>query len=666
MTPRWLRNFFPYLAIGILLAGLGYAISFGRLEPADFTYNNGAEIKTVDPALATGSPEGRIINALFEGLLRNMPTGTEPDETNSIPLRPVTMGMADTFEISEDGKTYTFHIRETATWSNGDSVTAEDFRWSWQRMLHPETGSEYVYQLYSIEGAVQYNTGVLELGGIVEVEHGQRRTKTELFPRASISRGELIAHGIWSAADGVVWADASASESTDGDHGHGGSEEESETPIEVYKVAVYASDHQLDTLDLSGDSDEMLFIKHADDQQIPESVSSKYTRCFHVLPDFHTTVGLKVSGNDQRTLSVTLVEPTPYFSDLVAFYPLYPVHRETVESHGAMGWTKQENIVTNGPFLLNDRRIRDRIRLVKNPGYWNADSVSLEIIDALSVESDTTALNMYMNGQVDWLTSLPTMIMKDLMPRDDFVSAPMLASYFYRLNVDQKPLDDIRVRRALNMSLDKAKITERVSKAGEIPARSYVPPGLTGYDGYQCGEFNGKEAKRLLAEAGYPGGEGFPSMRILYNTNDNHQAIAQVIQQDWKNNLGIEVRLENMEWRTFLSNVSETQFDIARAGWIGDYPDPNTFLDMFVTDGPNNQTNWSSQRYDELIESAKTLRGNERLKALSEAEKILMEEQPIIPIYYYVSKNMVSGRVKGFSANIQDVHPLHVLTVEDK
>ena len=595
-----------------------------------------------------------------------MPTGTEPDETSSIPLRPVTMGMADTFEISEDGKTYTFHIRESAKWSNGDLVTAEDFRWSWQRMLHPETGSEYVYQLYSIEGALQYNTGAIELGGIVEVEHGQRQTRTELFPRANISRGKLVAHGTWSAADGVVWAKASATDSGSGSHGHGDSEQEGDTPIEVYKVTVYSSDHILDELDLSGDSHEMLFIKHTDDQEIPESIAGEYTRCFHVLPDFQSTVGLKVSGSDQRILSVQLVEPTPYFLDLVAFYPLYPVHRKTVETHGAMGWTKQENIITTGPFLLHDRRIRDRIRLVKNPRYWNADGVSLEIIDALSVESDTTALNMYMNGQVDWLTSLPTMIMKDLMPREDFVSAPMLASYFYRLNVDQKPLDDVRVRRALNMALDKAKITERVSKAGEIPARSYVPPGLAGYDGYQCGEFNVKEAKRLLAEAGFPGGEGFPTMRILYNTNDNHQAIAQVIQQDWKNNLGIEVRLENMEWRTFLSNVSETQFDIARAGWIGDYPDPNTFLDMFVTDGPNNQTNWSNQQYDELIESAKTLRGDERLKALSDAEKILMEEQPIIPIYYYVSKNMVSDRVKGFSANIQDVHPLHVLTVEDK
>ena len=324
MIPRWLRNSFPYLAIGILLAGLGYAISFGQLEPADFTYNNGAEIKTVDPALATGSPEGRIINGLFEGLLRNMPTGTEPDETNSIPLRPVTMGMADTFEISEDGKTYTFHIRESATWSNGDTVSAEDFRWSWQRMLHPETGSEYVYQLYSIEGALQYNTGAIELGEIVEVEHGERQTKTELFPRASISRGKLVAHGTWSAANGVVWAEASATDSASGSHGHGDSEQEGDTPIEVYKVTVYSSDHILDELDLSGDSHEMLFIKHTDDQEIPESIAGEYTRCFHVLPDFQSTVGLKVSGSDQRILSVQLVEPTPYFLDLVAFYPLYP------------------------------------------------------------------------------------------------------------------------------------------------------------------------------------------------------------------------------------------------------------------------------------------------------------------------------------------------------
>ena len=261
MIPRWLRQLFPYLALGMLLAGLVYAISFGRLEPADFTYNNGAEIKTVDPALATGSPEGRIINALFEGLLRNMPSGTEPDETDSIPLRPVTMGMADSLDISEDGKTYTFHIRESATWSNGDVVNAEDFRWSWQRMLHPETGSEYVYQLYSIVGALQYNTAQIDVGGLVEIEHGKRQTATELFPRAAVSRGRLLAQGVWTKEDGVSWSDPNATESSADAHGHGDSGEDVESEIVVYKVAVIPSTGILDDLDPESDATEMLFIK---------------------------------------------------------------------------------------------------------------------------------------------------------------------------------------------------------------------------------------------------------------------------------------------------------------------------------------------------------------------------------------------------------------------
>ena len=215
--------------------------------------------------------------------------------------------------------------------------------------------------------------------------------------------------------------------------------------------------------------------------------------------------------------------------------------------------------------------------------------------------------------------------------------------------------------------IDKKKIVEQVTKAGNVPARSFVPPGIDNYTSAMGDMFDVSKARRLLAEAGFPGGRNFPAIRILFNTSDMHKDIAQVIQQDWKEHLGVNVQLENYEWRTFLATLSQKDYEVARSGWIGDYPDPNTFLDMFVTDGANNQTNWSNARYDELIEQAKFEPDyQKRLGLLTEAEQILMDEQPIIPIYFYVSKNLVKPHVLGFSSNVQDVHPLHILKLDNQ
>jgi oligopeptide transport system substrate-binding protein len=340
------------------------------------------------------------------------------------------------------------------------------------------------------------------------------------------------------------------------------------------------------------------------------------------------------------------------------------VNRECVEEHGP-DWVKPQNIITNGPYRLEARRLRDRIRLVKNPHYWGAENVGLEVVDALPIKSETTALNMYLEGQLDWIITVPNTIIPILKQREDFHAAPALITYFYRLNVKKPPLDNVLVRRALNAAMNKREIVEQVTRAGQIPARSLVPPGMTGYVGAEGGEFNVAEARRLLAEAGYPNGRGLPTIEILYNTNEGHRAIAEVIQQQWKQNLGIDIELRNLEWGVYLDTVTNTQYQVARAGWIADYPDPNTFLDMWLTGGPQNNTNWSNPEYDDLIRQAGMEADPEkRLRILHEAEAILMEEQPIIPIYFYVTTNMVQPRVKGFHRNVMDIHPLHVLRIE--
>ena len=655
LASKLVRKFFPLLIVLVLLGAVVWAVSMGTLPRADFVFNNGAEIKTMDPAQATGSPEGRVINALFEGLLRSMPAG-EPDELGRIPMKPVARGMADRFTVNADGTVYRFHIRENARWTNGDPVTATDFAWSWMRFLHPETASEYNYQLFYVRGAEKFNTVQLAVGDKVEVELADRQTP-ELFPRGTIRRGilrELILPPPAADTAGTDNQEADAADDIEAISGKAifvveFQNESSNTPATetiAYAVSADGSLAGIDELKQSYRGDFPL---------------SDIQPCQHVLYDFNE-VGIQVLS--PQDLEVTLNSATAFFPELVAFYPLHPVHRGCVEQYGARRFTKAENIVTNGPFRLKERRIRDRIRLIKNEQYWNAAEVELASIDVMSIQSETTSLNMYLTGQLDWDTTPPNTMIPILKKRDDFVSTPFLASYFYRVNTAKPPLNHPKVRRALNLAIDKRSIVDNVVKGGQLPASSFVPPGMIGYEGYQGSGHNVELARQLLAEAGYPNGKGLPQIEILYNTADSHRDIAEVIQQDWKKNLGINVILRNLEWGSFLDSLRTGDYMVARSGWIGDYPDPNTFLDMFVTGGPNNQTNWGDAKYDHNIKMAKSEADPAaRMQLFVEAETILMEHQPIMPIYFYVSKNMVQPRIQGFHANLQDIHPLHLIKI---
>ena len=222
------------------------------------------------------------------------------------------------------------------------------------------------------------------------------------------------------------------------------------------------------------------------------------------------------------------------------------------------------------------------------------------------------------------------------------------------------------IRQALNQAINKREICEKVLQAGQQPARSMVPPGLAGYELAECGEYDVENARRLLAEAGYPGGSGLPLIEVLYNSSQAHQQIAETIGEYWQRNLGVKVRLRSLEWGSFLSTTQKLEYQIARAGWIGDYPDPNTFLDLFISGGPQNETGWSSKDYDRLIEAAQNEENpRQRLQLLHDAEAILMDELPIIPIYSYVSVNLVNPRIKGFYSNAQDLHPLTDIYIDE-
>lgn len=651
--PQALRKWFPYLVLLLALTGVGWAISFGELPPADFTFDNNTEIQTIDPARASGEPEGRIINAVFEGLLSTLPEpGWEGKYKHgeNVPVSPQP-GVATHFDLSDDGLTYTFHLRPDAVWSNGEPITAHDFAFSWMRTLHPETASKYSYLLHYIAGATEFNTIVLKPDLPVEVEldlspaEGGRPDRLQLFPRSKIVRGTLV--------------------------------EMIDPPALVHPEDL--DEEARGKLDAKNLASRVFVVKFSDNGQEslrafsaePSLAAALYDQgpieaIHHVLPDFEKTVGVRAI--DDRTLEVKLANQTAFFPSLTAFYTLYPVHRETVEKFGTPNWTKPENFVGNGAFSLQFRRIRDRIRLVKNTKYWDADSVKLNIIDALAIKSETTALNLYLKGNLDWVTIVPAATIPTLKKdyTDQFHTAPQLSVYFYRINCTNPQLTDPRVRKALVMSVDRQNIIDIITKAGENPAGTLVPPGLAGYETPPALKYDLTEARRLLAEAGYAGGSGLRPIEILYNDVDLHRTIAERIQQMWRENLGIETKLRGLEWGVYLDAQQNLDYHVCRAGWIADYPDPNTFLDMWISTNTQNQTGWKNAKYDELLAAAAVeFDPEKRMKHFHDAEVILLDECPILPIYFYVSKNLVKTRVKGFFPNVLNLHPLKVIRIED-
>lgn len=617
-------------------------MSFGTLPQADFTFQNGNEVETIDPSLATGQPEHRVLNCLFEGLLVNLPVpewdGVErPGENVPLTAQP---GMAESYKVSEDGRTYTFVMRKNAKWSDGSPVIADDFAWTWMRMLHPDTASRYAYQLYYIVGAEKYNRAQVEAGDAVEVELPDRQDPLQPFPPGTLVRGVL--KEIQKQPEPALPAEATAKERADAN-------------AAWKRRWVYA-------VEVASTNATRLFSKESN-----AGGSQSVERCLHVLPNFEKTVG--VVAESAGKLIVKLNSRTPYFADLLAFYPTFPVNRRCVEAHGSPNWTKAENIVTNGVFKLQFRRIRDRLRMVKNEHHWDAERVEVQMIDALAMKSETTALNMYLNGQLDWAPYVPVSTIPILKEKyaEQFHSSPMLTVYMYRVNVTRPELSDKRVRQALNLAIDKAKLCEQVTRGGEAPATTYVPPGLAGYVSPAGQPMNIPEAQRLLAEAGYPGGRGLPTIEVLYNDLDKHRTIAEAIQQMWRQNLGVDIELRSLEWGVYLVANHKLDYEISRGGWIADYPDPNTFLDMFTTGNENNQTGWSNPRYDEIIRAA----GQEgdvakRMSLLAEAEAMLLDEAPILPIHFYVTMNLVNPRVKGFFNTVQDEHPLKLLRIEKR
>jgi len=322
-------------------------------------------------------------------------------------------------------------------------------------------------------------------------------------------------------------------------------------------------------------------------------------------------------------------------------------------------FTRPPHLITNGPYYLAEWSFKRRLRMIANPFYWNRAAVKSRIIDEIAIDDPLAAFRAYDGRQVDWLADVSGTLVGDMLAqggRPDLHVFKSFGTYFYTFNCQPalpdgrpNPLADVRVRRALTMAIDKEPIVKNVTRAGQPIAVDYIPPGVfAGYLSPPGIPMDVSQAQRLLAEAGYPGGKGFPAISLLFNTEADHQAVAQVIHRQWQQNLGINVNMDGVEIKVFAERFNKKDFDIARASWYGDYPDPSTFTDKWRSDSDNNEAGWKNPRYDQLCDLATFDRDPAtRLKYFAQAEKILLDDAVIIPLYHYVNTYMFRSNVTG-------------------
>lgn len=522
-----------------LAAAWGWRAALARSLPrADFVLTSGGELPTLDPALAQGPAASRVIRALYEGLYVRDPVAGVP-----VPA------LAETTEIAANGLSYAFGLRRGARWSNGDPLTAQDFEWSFRRILDPATESAFARELWCIRGARELHTG--------------RGAGGEPVDRASVDLG--------------------------------------------------------------------------------------------------------VRAPEASRLVIELVHPSAHLLDLLASHQLVPVHRATLEAARALSplgwrshWGQPETLVCNGPFVLLERRLGDRLRLGKNELYWDAERVAMRTIDVLAVDDPTTAFNLYSAGEIDWLDDhVPASLVRRLVPRDDFDPAPRLALGFLRINTRRPPLDDARVRRALYGTINRILVCDQLLEAGQKPAYTLVPWGASGpYRSPPSRKEDLEGARQLLEDAGFgPKGARLGELRILHGASELQRSIAEIVAEGWAKYLDLQVTLVGDEGA--VERQARLEYDAAVSYWSSGDPDLSRLFATFTSDSPDNRTGWSNAEFDRLVAEARVeVDLARRTQLLRSAETLLLDELPILPIYSDVSHPLLDPRAGGFAMNaLGDEYP---------
>lgn len=366
---------------------------------------------------------------------------------------------------------------------------------------------------------------------------------------------------------------------------------------------------------------------------------------------------LGVKAIDANTFEVTLSEPVPYFYKLLVHPSVSPVPKSAVEKFGEK-WTQPANIVTNGAYKLKDWVVNERMVLERNPQYWDNAKTVINQVTYLPISSEVTDVNRYRSGEIDMTyNNMPIELFQKLkkeIPKEVHVD-PYLCTYYYEINNQKAPFTDVRVRTALKLALDRDIIVNKVKNQGDLPAYSYTPPYTDGMKLVEpewfkwSQEKRNEEAKKLLAEAGYTADKPL-TFSLLYNTSDLHKKLAIAVASIWKKNLGVNVKLENQEWKTFLDTRHQGTFDVARAGWCADYNEPTSFLNTMLSDSSNNTAHYKSPAFDKLIgDTLKVADDAQRADLYAKSEQQLDKDSAIVPVYYYVNARLVKPWVGGYT-----------------
>ena len=488
---------------------------------------NGSEPATLDPHLSVGVPASNIIRDLFEGLTSESPGGE------------IVPGAASHWNISRDGKTYTFYLRDNVLWSNGDPLLAEDFVYGLQRSLDPATGSQYGQILAPISNATA------ALAGTVAVSE------------------------------------------------------------------------------------------------------------------------IGVQALNERTVQIELENPTPYFLTLLSHPATFPAHRASIERWGNEH-VRPGRLVCNGAYVLAEWVAQAGIKLIRNPRYWDAASTRIDQVNYYPISDTHAELNRFRAGELDWTYEVPNSQFDWLREnmREQLIISPWMGTYYLGMNLTREPLGSSgELRMALNLAIDRDILTSKVTRFGELPSFNLVPPGVPDYQQAELDYMQWSQAQRerraveLYRQAGYSRQRPL-ELQLRYNNSANNNKIALAVAAMWKQLLGVHTSLINEEWKVFLQNRRQKRVtQVFRSGWIGDYGDAYTFLDIFRGDHGQNDTGFDNPSYNLLLQQIAAERlASRRARLMREAERLLLAEQPIIPLYTYVTKRLVNPDLGGWQSNVMDHH----------
>lgn len=597
---------FLMFCVMLLLAGCDARTSVERAqEEGVLIVGNNAEPQSFDPHIAASVSDFKVINAVMEGLLRG-------DSADDAVFHPAA---AESWTHNPEADKWRFSLRKGMVWSDGVPVTAHDFVYAYHRLLHPEFGGRYADMLYPLKNAEAYNRN--------------RRSLLLCGPGSRLA-GELgLGDGL---PDRVEW------EKLDG--------------MDARELE-----------ELERDPSRMEWPDGMPEEGARKIAARMLEDARSGRPDLWEEARVGVRAVDDHTLELTMRSPMPQLPLLLLHCTWFPVPRHAVEAHGGMldrtgTWTRPGNAVGNGPFLMAEHRFNDYVEVRRNPLYRNASSVRLNGVRFLPTVNGFTETRMFFNGKLHVTNNVPPEMTAYARERGgrSFCQDDYYVTIFYRLNTGRVPLNDVRVRRALSLAVDREVLVRDVVCGGGQPCFGFTPDGA-GYRTPHGVAFDPEKARALLAEAGFPGGKGFPRLELMTTSREVQKTMAEAIQGMWKKHLGIHADIRSCEWTAYKFAQNSMQYDFSSSSWSGDYLNPSSFLDLWSAASGNNNTGWSHPEYERLLaESRATGDQEKRMALLARAEALMLAESPVIPLYWAKRSYLKRPEVRGWHPLLLDNH----------